>query len=274
MMPQAQVVMATPDMARALLKRNASNRKLNDTNWQVIKRHIEEGLWYFNGDTVKVSPEGDLLDGQHRLRAIIEANKACLLTIVTGVPREAFAYIDTMRKLRSYGDVVHLKGSGKYQVDVGRALAWLCRYDRGIVLQMQVPENKIFNSDIELKFANCPRIQEAVERCAPAKPVVSTAMLACVYYALLRANNEELADRMVNTLCDPTNVRSDDPFYHLRNWLINNKKKRGNVVNTMAVMIKACNSAYRGETIKALMWKDVGPRAEAFPTLEAVEGRR
>lgn len=258
-----------PDMARALLKHNASNRKMNDRNWQDIKSFIECGEWHFNGDTVKISPEGELLDGQHRLRAIIEANKPCLLTIVTGVPREAFAYIDTMRRLRSFGDVVHLKGAGKYQNDVGRALAWLCRYDRDIIPQMQMPENKIFNSDIELKFANCPRIQEAIERCAPAKPVVSHAMLACVYYVLLRANQQELAERMVNTLCDPTNVRSDDPFYHLRNWLINNKKKRGAAVNTMAVMIKACNAAYRGDTIKALMWKDVGKHAEAFPGLEA-----
>jgi len=96
--------------------------------------------------------------------------------------------------------------------------------------------------------------------------------LACVYYILQRAGKDELADRMVDTLRDPSRAPIGDPFFTLRNWLMLKKKERaGYPQRTFAVIFKACNAAYRGEQVKALMWKEKSTKGrtnEAFPVLE------
>lgn len=267
--PRAEVILMTPDRARALLKRNASNRKLRDYHVKRIARLIQGKRWRFNGDTIKIDFEGNLQDGQHRLQAIILTETPCLLVVVTGVERAAFATIDTMRVPRSYGDVVHLKGAGKHQTIIGTALAWLVRYDKNVLTNMQAPENKIENDEVELKFANCPRIQEAIERCQPIKTIVSPALVGFIYYVLQRANQAELADRMVDTLYDPINARPDDPFYVLRSYLLNQRGKRSNVLHTIAMLFKAVNFAFRGERTTILVYRDKGKRSEPFPVLEA-----
>jgi hypothetical protein len=266
----ADIVLITPDLARKLLKRNQTNRKLRDYHVKRLYRMIVGDRWYFNGDSIKIDHEGNLQDGQHRLTAIIEANIPVRCLLVTGIERRAFATIDTMRMPRSFGDVIHLKGGTKYSAQIGTALAWLIRYDRKMLAQHFLPENKIEHDEIERKFADCPKIEEAVERAMAAKKIVSPAMLGCTYYILTRAHQYELADRMIDTMVDPSRCSLDDPFYQLRSWLASKKVKgRHQALHILAIIFKACNLAYRGERKQVLMWKDSGTRAEQFPILEA-----
>lgn len=275
--PTARVMMMTPDMARKMLKRNFSNRKLRAYHVNRIRVLILGGRWRFNGETIKVDHEGNLLDGQHRLQAIAEAGVPCRLILVTGVDRDAFATIDTVRLSRSFGDVIQLKQgtSTKYSGMIGTSIAWLCRYDRGVLSKMHLPENKIENMEVEEKFENCPKIVEAVERAMAVKSVISPAMIGFVYYVLAyRANQVELADRMIDTLNDCSRATTDDPFFQLRKWLLGDKKaSRSHPINTFAVIFKACNAASRGQRVHVLLWKTQGARAEQFPILEADKTR-
>src|SRR4051794_37109554 len=94
-------VLVTPEMAMRLLDANKLNRPLTSGHAERIAQQIIQGKWRFNGDTIKISEDGDVLDGQHRLFAIIEAKIAVETIIVYGIKRDAFATIDTIRKTRS-----------------------------------------------------------------------------------------------------------------------------------------------------------------------------
>ncbi len=200
-----EIVTVTPEVAIDLLERNALNRPLSDQHVARIAGQITAGKWRFNGDTIKIATSEDVLDGQHRLWAVIEAKRPIETIIVRGIDRDAFATIDTLRKPRSLGDTVALAGTLRHRSAVAVALSWLIRWQKGFVVQYREAQNRIENSDIETIFAAHPSITEAVERTMKLRSLCNPGILGFFYY-VLASRNAELAERMIHTLSDPAGV--------------------------------------------------------------------
>lgn len=262
-----QIVTVTPEMAVQILERNELNRPLNDQHVHRIARQITEGKWKFNGDTIKISSDHSVVDGQHRLWAIIEAKQAVDTIIVTGIERDAFATIDTLRKPRSGSDVIALAGTLKYRNMIAAALGWLIRYQRGVLQTYNQPQNKVENSDIEAAFKEHPGIVRAVERCMPLRGLANPGIVAFAYYVALDRNGL-LAEKLVDTLIDPAGVSINDPLFRLRSYFTSDHHKRKEAVMSIALMFKALNAARAGRKVSALSWKNQGRNPEAFPKLE------
>ena len=262
-----QIVTVTPEMAVQILERNELNRPLNDQHVHRIARQITEGKWKFNGDTIKISSNHSVVDGQHRLWAIIEAKQAVDTIIVTGIERDAFATIDTLRKPRSGSDVIALAGTLKYRNMIAAALGWLIRYQRGVLQTYNQPQNKVENSDIEAAFKEHPGIVRAVERCMPLRGLANPGIVAFTYYVALDRNGL-LAEKLVDTLIDPAGVSINDPLFRLRSYFTSDHHKRKEAVMSIALMFKALNAARAGRKVSALSWKNQGRNPEAFPKLE------
>lgn len=262
------VVSITPEMAQKLLEHNNHNRPVNDRHVGRIVNQIKSGKWIFNGDTIKISDDGDVVDGQHRLWAIIMAETAVPSAIVYGVPREAFATVDTLRKPRSGADVLALNGVSRHRSVLASAMTWLLRWERSAVQDYLAPANRIENSDIESGLAEHPGLAHAVERCMALRGLGNVALVAMFYYVLAE-KNEKLAERLISTLLDPAGVSLEDPFYRLRAYFTADHHKHKNPIMTIALMIKATNVAKRANKLSALAWRSQGRNPEAFPTLEA-----
>jgi hypothetical protein len=65
--------------------------------------------WLFNGAAILISNTNELLDGQHRLSAIIESGESQVVLIVRGIDPKAMTTIDAGRK-RSYADSLKIRG--------------------------------------------------------------------------------------------------------------------------------------------------------------------
>ena len=154
----------TPEVATALLEHNQLNRPLRDHHVKRLAAQIVAGKWKFNGDTIKVAETGDVLDGQHRLWAVIEAKRPVETIVVYGIARDAFATIDTLRAVRTGADVLALNGASRYRHIISAALAWLIRWQRGSIDRFRDPANRVENSDIEAAFTAHPSMAVAVER--------------------------------------------------------------------------------------------------------------
>lgn len=115
----AEIETITPASAKKMLERNVNNRNLSQRSLNHYIRQIEEGQWVFNGDTVRFQDNGDLMDGQHRLEAIVHTGKAQKCLVVRGLDKDAMATIDT-GKGRTLADHLKLK---KYNVPNFTALA-------------------------------------------------------------------------------------------------------------------------------------------------------
>lgn len=107
-------VFVTPGLANQMLEKNIKNRSLSG---RIVKKYTDQmknGEWQEEtGETVKVAKDGTLLDGQHRLQAIINSGKSFNFLIVYDLPNKSFEVIDT-GKPRFAGDALKVVGVSAY----------------------------------------------------------------------------------------------------------------------------------------------------------------
>jgi len=107
--PNVALVTITPEMAEEMLKKNIGNRKINQANVNRIAADMATGNYRLNGETIKVSSNGEILDGQHRLLAAVKSGMTFRTYIVYNVERESIGTID-MGKGRSVADSLNVMG--------------------------------------------------------------------------------------------------------------------------------------------------------------------
>lgn len=90
----SEVVKVSPEMALEWLSNQADNRKPRRGLVDRIARDITEGRWQLNGQALVFDTRGRLLDGQHRLLAIVRAGKSVECLVVRGVAKSAFSTMD------------------------------------------------------------------------------------------------------------------------------------------------------------------------------------
>jgi hypothetical protein len=125
-----QIETVTPAKAEKWLQKNASNRRPSDMTIAAYARDIEAGNWELTPQAVAFNVNGDLLDGQHRLHAVIKSNKAVKMVIVRGCNHDVRKYIDRGRK-RSLSDRMRMEGlEGRIALKASCS-SLLVRLDRG-----------------------------------------------------------------------------------------------------------------------------------------------
>lgn len=107
------IQMVTPAIAKEWLKSNLSNRPLSLATVKRFAGAIRRGEWMLNGETVCFDINGNLVNGQHRMQAIIESGIPVPLVIVWNVPEGAFATYDS-GKVRTAGEVFATRGIANY----------------------------------------------------------------------------------------------------------------------------------------------------------------
>jgi hypothetical protein len=99
----------TPDVARSMLAKNRKNRNLTKRNVGLLRDAITTGEWYMNGEAIIFSSIGTLLNGQHRLHAIVLSGVGVDVLVVCGVDPESFKTLDSGRARRA-GEVLAMDG--------------------------------------------------------------------------------------------------------------------------------------------------------------------
>lgn len=119
-----------PELAEEMLKRNTSGQRL--ISRVAVDRYVSDMStmdWIINGDTIKFSDEGELLDGQHRLTAIKTSGESQVLLIVWGLDKTAMETIDGGRK-RTFSDLLRMRGI-KNHTTVASTITRLWYWDKG-----------------------------------------------------------------------------------------------------------------------------------------------
>ena len=105
-----QLMTVTPSMAaRWLESANGHNRPLSESYAAKLARDIREGRWLLTHEGIAFDPHGVLLDGQHRLWAVVLADKPVQVFIWFNVTPEALLVINSGRA-RSLADNLRLGG--------------------------------------------------------------------------------------------------------------------------------------------------------------------
>ncbi|WP_120009733.1 ParB/RepB/Spo0J family partition protein [Teichococcus vastitatis] len=88
----------TPATAEAYLMHNTRNRKIVSAHVDAIARDIRAGNWMMNAQPICFSRSGRLLNGQHRLSAVIQAGEAIEVPVMRSLPEEAYDTYDIHAK--------------------------------------------------------------------------------------------------------------------------------------------------------------------------------
>jgi hypothetical protein len=104
------VIEVTPELALYWVKRhNDHNRHLRPIRRESYARDMLAGDWQFNGDAIRLDELGTILDGQHRLESVIEADRPEVFLVIEGLPRSTQDTMD-IGAMRSQADQLGLAG--------------------------------------------------------------------------------------------------------------------------------------------------------------------
>lgn len=95
---RTQEVMMTPQFAAQLLQNNTGNRRVQKKWVKLLAAAMERGEWQMTHQGVAVAQDGRLLDGQHRLEAIVASQCTVPMLLATDVDPATFLVLDQGKK--------------------------------------------------------------------------------------------------------------------------------------------------------------------------------
>ena len=92
-----KIITVTPETAMELIGANYKNqRNVKDTNVSKLAQVMKRGEWNpYVGDLVRMTRDGILVDGQHRMLAVIESGVTCRFLFAGNFDLSDFPHIDT-----------------------------------------------------------------------------------------------------------------------------------------------------------------------------------
>ncbi len=258
---KATIEVITPSMADEYLKLNTQNRSVRRGLVSFLKDEILDGRWQPNGATIVFSKDR-LLDGQHRLLAVVAAKKPIRSLVVHGVPSEYFSTIDIGTPRRP-ADVLQMKGEKNVSKLAG-AVMWVLRYHDGIMLAGK----RMSATRVEQFLDSNRTIRKSLEICLDIKLMNVSVAAACHF--MFHKKDETLADLFINGIKTGFTRSDGDPFFGFRERMIENQASAAKLhpVYVMALMIKAWNLMRKKDKLEEpLVFKPYGKRAESFPVI-------
>ncbi len=253
----------TPAMAKEWLAANGRNRHMRSRLAADYARDMKEpGRWALNGEPIKFGISGRLLDGQHRLEAIIIADKPIDTLVVRGIADDAQDTMDSGAK-RTAADALGLAGipnSISVAAATRRALIW----ERSGYTEVSTSGRGVTHREIIEYLQENPDIQDAASHVAAlGKAVpVSRAVLAFAYWACARADADH-AHLFFDSLASGAQLGRHDPILALRNKLqsFNTSEARAPIPLIVAYIFKAWNLSRDGRSIQVLKFMS----SESYP---------
>jgi len=254
----------TPDMARDILAASANfrNRPLMQKG---IMRGVEayasamkENKWdCLNGETIKFDVNGTLIDGWHRLNAVVLAGVPVSFLVVRGLPTKCFETID-IGLTRKLSDMLYSSGI-------------ISKYPK----QMAVGARKLITYIVKGTFGNDHLKEHTLENCKKiidAHPLLEDAArfygssttkiisqgVFYVTYVAVKETDENKGDDFIYAVTKGAGLSEDNPCYWLREYLIRMRNMKGvgaiSQYHEGALVVKAWNLFQAGKKCKLLRY--------------------
>ncbi|HEY5457051.1 MAG TPA: hypothetical protein VIJ96_16425, partial [Acidothermaceae bacterium] len=106
---RSKVQTITPAKAAEWLEANTTNRPVSRTVVRAFADAMKRGEWIVTHQGIAFDVSGVLIDGQHRLAAVVEADVPVAMTVFTDVDDGTFDVLDTGKR-RNAADVLAIEG--------------------------------------------------------------------------------------------------------------------------------------------------------------------
>lgn len=240
------LVEITPEMAKELLKKNINNRPLRKSNIAFLTNEILSGNWEATGTPICFDIDGHLVNGQHRLKAIIEANIPIKEYILGGFSKEAYHKMDGHQP-RSASDILHTNGwaNSNTVAAVVKFIMVFLENPRG--LDGGNWNRKISNKDV-LDFASdneelATAINYTVNFYVSGDKILSKKIMGGLFYLFAEKDLEETIS-FFKKLTTGIELEKNDPVFILRKRLLKikiDRVRRVSITYLTVLTVKAWN---------------------------------
>lgn len=260
-----ETITLTPAIAEELLKRNTNNRNVKKERVLLYAHEIANNNWTLNGESIKISSNGDVLDGQHRLMAIIKANRPIKTVFISDLKKDVITTIDTGVN-RSGGDVLSINGV-KHSMNISAAITKFTALKIG---RKDIRSNlkiraKCSNTDILKEYNMNPDYWQTLHNVSVVYYRKWFRILSIsdtiAYYAYF---NTKFSEEIVNSFFESIINRTGNGAL-LYDRLLNDSlaKRKISVIEKNALVIKCFVNHVNDRVPKVLVFQ----KNEAFPTI-------
>lgn len=267
----AKVETITPKQAESYLANGEKNRSLNMRVAQSYAYAMQRGQWQI-GQPLTFDHRGKLIDGQHRLRAVVLSGQPCDFLVVRGLHRDSFSVFDIGRK-RGASDILEILGFQNYVVLSAVARAVLMFESRqvthlgtnaGSVVTVEDVVNRAKNDGV---MRNCAEIISGQYREA-ARLMRSSGMAGAFLYVLISIDADDAHD-FFGALCAKTIDNTENPAWLLKMRLADNLgRKQLHAQEVSGLTAKAWN-AFHGKRpivqLKYRLFSESPPKIIGYP---------
>lgn len=258
-------VEVTPALAKSWLALNLKNRIPSRAKIGRFARMMKGGRWTLNGESLKFSTTGRLLDGQSRLMAIVQAEVPVVLEVRGGLADGAQESMDT-GEARAHRHQLEMLGE-KYPNEIAAALRLVFFWEKGLVGSCGhsgSAAKDITNTTIREMLEKHPRMRESVGRCLNLKSVLPISAAAFFHY-VFAIGDEKKANLFIERLTTGANLAESSPIYMLRERLTKDRlePKKLRKRDKFALVVKAWNAFHSGKPLQKLSFV----YDEAFPPI-------
>ncbi len=260
---ETQIVTIHPEVAQNLLDNSdmSIQRKINHKQVKFLTREILKGNWSLNGDAIRQDIKGNIIDGQHRLKACIMANKSIETLFVKGLPTESIVTIDMGQKSRSNSDVLEMTRGEKYKYssNISAAAKFINKFEHnsfstnGNKADLNYKSGRDYldwinsHEDIFESVADSMRIRSNGDK-------LISANVFCGLKYIFDNLNKEKSNLFFQQISDGYGLKPTDTIFTFRKKIINHKSQ-SNRITQKAIVLLICrcwNAFIKGERLTYL----------------------
>lgn len=266
---QVTIIEVTPALAEQWLARNTNNRKLSQAVVQQYAGAMERGEWNLGNAAIAKDPEGNLLDGQHRLHAVVRSGVTIRQMLVEGLAPHTQDSMDSGRK-RTLEQQLDRYGY-KNARDLAATLNFLYRIEQE--KDVRHARTTLTTKQALDMLERYPSIIDSVAyavKIRPKKLGYSVTAIAGLHFLWSQTAPED-AQVFFDSVISGAGLSEEDPRHILKRTLdksvVQAKSRRQQVDtrNHAAIMIKAFNAWRTGRVMQRIYWTPGGARPEPFP---------
>ncbi|WP_408952058.1 hypothetical protein [Lysobacter sp. Hz 25] len=249
---QTLTVQIAPETAQLWLERNDTNRPMRKSAVAQYASELRCGLWKRSGQTIKFSRTGRLLDGQHRLAAIVSSGVTADWDVTFGIADSAFDVIDTGR-VRTGTDVLVIEGVSPREARIAAsALPMILNHEMG-----RAPHSTHrYTNQLMLNYwLDQPQLAKSTRFVAtlPRQLVPITYAKALFLHWVLWRKDPAVATQFLTQLFTGESLSRTSPVFQLRlKFLDDRMEGRAFDAGTqLHACIKAWNALRSGKSLKS-----------------------
>lgn len=267
-----QVMEVDVATAREWLDTMAPNRNISRSNLENLIRAMEEGRWHTDGSPIKFDRGGRLIDGQHRLLALLHVGEPQTFLVVWGIDAMAMTTLDT-GKSRNRADVLKIHDPELVDANnIAATTTMMLRWSKGV--RNNNLRNEYVSNDEAVVFYDANKEDIAVanrhgRKMNHAVRAGSSQAFSLCYWLFTNIDAED-AEFFWDRVIDGQGLEVGNPIYALRELLRRESlashtrdRMRSDVV--IALTIKAWNAYRKGDEVKILHFKVGGAHPEKYP---------